>query len=112
MRSYSDIALKYRQVADRITSDALKAVVHRLDALETAVKRLEFYIGQLNEDQAKVLRRYYFDRLTWRELQTEMNLTVKTLRKLRDSAIALLVDRYVLLFSLSVVTEDELRLFP
>ena len=108
----ADVALRYREVADKVNEEALKAVVHRLDALETAVGRLAFYMGQLESAQTEVLRGYYFERQTWREMQEGMNLATKSLRKIRDAAVASLAEQYALLFSLSIITEGERALFP
>lgn len=108
----ADVALRYREVADQLNEEAFKAVVHRLDALETAAERLDFYLGQLDKTQVEVLRGYYFERQTWREMQEGTELTVKTLRKMRDAAVASLTEQYALLFSLSVITEGEKELFP
>ncbi len=108
----ADVALRYREVAQRVNEEAFKAVVHRLDTLEAAIGRLDFYMGQLDKTQAEVLRGYYFEHHTWREMQEEMNLTIKTLRKIRDTAVASLVERYALLLSLSVITDGEKDLFP
>lgn len=108
----ADVALRYREVADQVNEEAYKAVIYRLSALETAIERLDFYLGQLDKTQAEVLQGYYFERKTWREMQEGAELTVKTLRKLRDAAIASLAGQYALLFSLSVISEEEKQLFP
>lgn len=108
----ADVALRYREVAQRVNEEAFKAVVHRLDALETALDRLDFHMGQLDKIQVEVLRSYYFERRTWRDIQEGMNLATKSLRKLRDTAVASLVERYSLLLSLSVITDGEKELFP
>lgn len=108
----TDIALRYREVADKVNEEAYKAVLHRLNALETAVSRLDFYLGQLDKTQAEVLQGYYFGHRTWREMQEGTELTVKTLRKLRDAAVTFLAGQYALLFSLSIISEEEKRLFP
>ena len=108
----ADVALRYREVANRVNEEAYKAVVHRLNALETAIERLDFYLGQLDKTQTEVLQGYYFERKTWREMQEGTELTVKTLRKMRDAAVASLTGQYALLFSLSVISEGEKELFP
>ena len=59
-----------------------------------------------------MLQGYYFERKTWREMQEGTELTVKTLRKLRDAAVTSLAGQYALLFSLSVISEEEKQLFP
>ena len=108
----TDVALRYREVAEQVNEEAYKAVIHRLSALETAIERLDFYLGQLDKAQMEVLRGYYFERRTWREMQEGTELAVKTLRKMRDTAVASLTEQYALLFSLSVITEGEKELFP
>ena len=108
----TDIALRYREVADKVNEEAYKAVFHRLNALETAVSRLDFYLGQLDKTQAEVLQGYYFERKTWREMQEGMNLATKSLRRIRDTTVTFLTEQYALLFSLSVITEGEKGLFP
>lgn len=108
----ADVALRYREVVDQVNEEAYKAVVHRLNALETAIERLDFYLAQLDKTQAEVLQGYYFERRTWREMQEGMNLATKSLRRIRDTAVASLAEQYALLFSLSVITEGEKELFP
>ena len=108
----ADVALRYREVAERVNEEAYKAVVHRLNALETAIERLDFYLGQLDKTQTDVLQGYYFERKTWREMQEGMNLATKSLRRIRDTAVASLAEQYALLFSLSVITEGEKEFFP
>lgn len=108
----ADVALRYREVADRVNEEAYKAVVHRLCALETAIERLDFYLAQLDKTQAEVLQGYYFERKTWREMQERMDLATKSLRRIRDTAVASLAEQYALLFSLSVITEGEKELYP
>ena len=108
----TDIALRYREVADKVNEEAYKAVLHRLNALETAVSRLDFYLSQMDKTQVEVLQGYYFERKTWREMQEGMNLATKSLRRIRDTAVTFLTEQYALLFSLSVITEGEKELYP
>ena len=108
----ADVALRYQEVVNRVNEEAYKAVIHRLNALETAIERLDFYLGQLDKTQTDVLQGYYFERKTWREMQEGMNLATKSLRRIRDTAVASLTEQYALLFSLSVITEGEKELFP
>ena len=57
----TDVALRYREVADRMNEEAYKAVVYRLNALETAIERMDFYLSQMEQMQVEVLRGYYFE---------------------------------------------------
>ena len=95
-----------------VNEEAYKAVIHRLNALETAIERLDFYLGQLDKTQTEVLQGYYFERRTWREMQERMDMATKSLRRIRDAAVASLTEQYVLLFSLSVISKEEKELFP
>ena len=108
----ADVALRYREVAEQVNEETYKAVVHRLCALETAIERLDFYLAQLDKTQAEVLQGYYFERRTWREMQERIDLATKSLRRIRDTAVASLAEQYALLFSLSVITEGEKELYP
>ena len=108
----ADVALRYQEVVNRVNEEAFKAVIHRLNALETAIERLDFYMSQLDKAQMEVLRGYYFERRTWREMQEGTELTVKTLRKMRDAAVASVSEQYALLFSLAVITKGVKELFP
>ena len=95
-----------------MNEEAYKAVVYRLNALETAIERMDFYLSQMEQMQVEVLRGYYFEGQTWREMQERMNLATKSLRRIRDAAVASLTEQYVLLFSLSVISKEEKELFP
>lgn len=108
----ADVALRYQEVVNRVNEEAYKAVIHRLNALETAIERLDFYLAQLDKTQAEVLQGYYFERRTWREMQERTDLATKSLRRIRDTAVASLAEQYALLFSLSVITEGEKELYP
>ena len=108
----TDVALRYREVADRMNEEAYKAVVYRLNALETAIERMDFYLSQMEQMRVEVLRGYYFEGQTWREMQERMNLATKSLRRIRDADVASLTEQYVLLFSLSVISKEEKELFP
>lgn len=108
----TDVALRYREVADQLNEEATKAVIQRLNALETAIERLDFYLSQMEQMQVEVLRGYYFEGQTWRDMQERMNLATKSLRRIRDAAVASLTQQYVLLFSLSVISKEEKELFP
>ena len=66
----------------------------RLYTVEQQISKLEFYVSQLEEKQAEVIRKYYFEGKTWGELQREMHLAPRTLLKRRDDGLDALVSIY------------------
>ncbi len=88
------IAMNYQDTAARLNDENREDIVSKLIPLERAVDRLEHYIHLLSEQQAMILRRHFFDGVGWNELCTEMRLSPKTLRKLREEAIDALTEMY------------------
>ena len=72
-------------------------IAQELNAVERQVSKLEFYVSQLEEKQAEVIRKYYFEGKTWPELQREMHLTPRTLIKRRDDGLDALAEIYAYL---------------
>lgn len=105
------IALNYPEVVEREREEARCAVTERLAILETNTNRLDYYLSSLDREQAEILRRYYFQRMTWREMQDQMELSPKTLRKTRETGILKLTERYASLMRLSIVSEVDLEQF-
>lgn len=88
------IAMNYRETATQLNDDSRKEIVSKLIPLEQEVDRLEHYIQLLPTQQATLLRRHFFDGVGWNELCTEMRLSPKTLRKLREEAVDALAEMY------------------
>lgn len=91
------IAAQFRDKADRLNQETIMEVAKELHAVERQLAKLEFYVSQLNENQAEVIRKYYFEGKTWGELQREMHLAPRTLIKRRDDGLDALVSIYVYL---------------
>ena len=72
-------------------------IAQELHAVERQISKLEFYVSQLEEKQAEVIRKYYFEGKTWPELQQEMHLAPRTLIKRRDDGLDALADIYTYL---------------
>ena len=69
-------------------------IARELHSVERQLSKLEFYVSQLEEKQAEVIRKYYFEGKTWGELQREMHLSPRTLLKRRDDGLDALVSIY------------------
>lgn len=88
------IALNYREAAENLNAGVVDSIVSKLVPLERETDRLEHYVALLDTRQAAVIRRYYFERLSWDRICSEMQATPKTLRKVRDAAIDALAEMY------------------
>lgn len=69
-------------------------ILAKLAPLEWEVDRLETYVRLLPPRQEVLLRRHYFDGVTWSALCAELGLSPKTIRKLRREAVETLVNMY------------------
>lgn len=81
------IALQYRDVMQRINSDAIIQITQELHALEAEVARLERYVSLLTRRQQEVIRLYYFEGNNWTVLEDRLHLARRTLFKHRDEAL-------------------------
>lgn len=89
-----DIALTYAQNLADQKIQMTQQINIRLHWLCETVERLDFYIDKLEAHQASILRDYYFEGYTWRELQDLRGVTYKTLIKYRDHAVKALAIKY------------------
>ena len=81
------IATQFRDKKDRLNQETIMEIVQELYAVEQQISKLE-------EKQAEVIRKYYFEGKTWGELQREMHLAPRTLLKRRDDGLDALVSIY------------------
>lgn len=88
------IAMNYQEAAASLNDESREEIVSKLIPLEREVDRLEHYVQLLPEQQAFLLRRHFFDCVGWSELCSEMRLSPKTLRKLREEAVDALTEMY------------------
>ena len=86
------IAATFRDEQERLNYAAVMDISEELVTLEARIAKLEFYVAQLAPDQSEVIRKYYFERKSWPELQQELMLSRSTLIKRRDSGIDALVE--------------------
>lgn len=88
------IAMNYQETAASLNNESREEIISKLIPLEREVDRLEYYVRLLPEHQATLLRRHFFDSVGWSELCSEMRLSPKTLRKLREEAVDALTEMY------------------
>ena len=73
------IATQFRDKKDRLNQETIMEIAQELYTVEQQISKLEFYVSQLEEKQAEVIRKYYFER---------------TLLKRRDDGLDALVSIY------------------
>ena len=88
------IALSYQEQLERLRDEAKAAISTKLSALVLTIDRLDFYISKLPPVEGAVLREYYIENYSWRDLQELKGVTAKTLIRHRDEAVDRLVRRY------------------
>ena len=81
------IAMNYQQEAERLRSEAVEEIISRLITLEQTVNKLEYYISLLQDEEQKLIRLYYFEHSPLLDLVDIFNVSIWSVRKLRDSAI-------------------------
>lgn len=91
------IAAQFRDTRDRLNQSTSIEIAQELHAVEQQISKLEFYVSQLEDKQAEVIQKYYFERKTWNELQVEMHLSPRTFLKRRDDGLDSLVSMYTYL---------------
>jgi len=88
------IALNYQEQADQINFKSREETVARLVELEREQEKLMYYISLLDDKQALVIRRYYFEGCAWREIAQELHIVTRTVHKIRNQALDHLAAMY------------------
>ena len=88
------IAMNYQQEADKLRTEAAEEIISRLIALEQTVNKLEYYIGLLPEEEQEMVRLYYFEHKPLLDLVDYFNVSIWSVRKLRDNAVEHLAQMY------------------
>lgn len=88
------IALNYQEEVKRMNDEVTESIATKLFPLEQKVNRLRHYVGLLDERQGTIIRRHYFEGCTLEQLGAELQISPKTLRKLKNTAIDMLAEMY------------------
>lgn len=93
-RAVPDVALSYKQTAERLNAEALSEAVSAYMELWREHDRLVHYIGLLDERQRKVIQLYYFESHVWTDVAKNIHATVRTAQRLRQQAVDELTKLY------------------
>lgn len=101
------IALSYHEKLEQLRNEAKAAISTRLSALLLTIDRLDFYISKLPPVEGTVLREYYIENYSWRDLQELKGVSAKTLIRYRDEALEKLVKMYTPLVEAGLFPNDN-----
>lgn len=85
------IALSFRKKTDRMNCDTIVDIDQELNILRTRIEKLDFYVSQLDEKQAEVIRGHYFEGKSWTNLQKELHISSRTLSNRRAAGLDALI---------------------
>lgn len=88
------IALNYQERMNRMNAEAASEIAQRLLELEKEQDRIQYYVSLLEKRKADVIRLFYIERMTMDNVEKEMHLSAKTLRKLKNQAVDALAAMY------------------
>lgn len=90
----SNTALNYRNVAEYLRQEVRREQEKQLNVLASEKERLDHFISLLDSRYANVIKLYYIDRLTWLEVQEQLQIAHATVMHYRDLGINELVNDY------------------
>lgn len=88
------IALNYQARTNHMNGDSAEEVVGQLVKLEREQERLKYYVSLLSERQGKVIKLFYFERMTQDEVADKLEVTVRYVHSLKAKAINELISMY------------------
>lgn len=89
------IALNYEEQADHMNAETAREIANELFALECEQKRLNYFIGLLEERQAEVIRLAFEKGVPTKEVAERFGLTYRTIDRIKRAAIENLAEMYV-----------------
>ena len=85
------IALSFRDKTERMNCGTLLDIDQELEILQTRIDKLDFYVSQLDEKQAEVIRGHYFEGKSWAHLQKKLHISSRTLSNRRNGGLDALI---------------------
>ena len=81
------IAMNYQNAANQANAEITDQILARLLPLEQKLKRMDYYLGLLAEDEERVIRQFYIERQRANEIASAMHTSVWSARRIRDKAV-------------------------
>lgn len=81
------IAMNYRSQADTMNAETVNSILARLLPLEESVRKIDYYLSLLTQEEQEVIKRSFFERETLNDISEKMGISFWAARKFRTSAI-------------------------
>ena len=81
------VALSYRDRATTLNNETSSAIIQEWDEIYRAVSRIDFYMSLLTEEERNILILSYMEKLSWKELETILGFSRRTIIRRRDAAV-------------------------
>lgn len=88
------IALNYQGKTAAVNQGAADGIYETLLALGQEIDRLEHYVALLEPRKALVIQKFYFEKKSWSDIRTELELSPRSAQNLRRESIAELAKMY------------------
>lgn len=88
------IALNYQERTEQINAETLSDILDELDEVKRVQNRLTYYVSILSPQQEKVIRRFYFESISWEQIAEEVKVALRTVHKIKNRAFDKLAEFY------------------
>lgn len=88
------IALNYQERTEQINAETLSDILDELDEVKRVQNRLIYYVSILSPQQEKVIRRFYFESISWEQIAEEVKVALRTVHKIKNRAFDKLAEFY------------------
>lgn len=88
------IALNYQERTEQINAETLSDILDELNEVKRVQNRLTYYVSILSPQQEKVIRRFYFESVSWEQIAEEVKVALRTVHKIKNRAFDKLAEFY------------------
>lgn len=88
------IALNYQERTEQINAETLSDILGELNEVKRVQNRLTYYVSILSPQQEKVIRRFYFESISWEQIAEEVKVALRTVHKIKNRAFDKLAEFY------------------
>lgn len=101
------IALSYHTIGMEQTREARLNISVQLEAYKLLVNRMNTYLCALQPDDAAVLRKHYFEGLSWQSIADAEHHCIRTVIKRRERGMSRLIELYERLARLGALSSID-----
>ncbi len=86
------IAMNYQYAADQANTEITDQILSRLLPLEQKIRRIDYYLSLLTQDEEAIVRRTYIEKQHLSDVAADLAISVWTVRRIRDKAVERLAE--------------------